>query len=160
MVYRFRVGFADVDYARIVFFGNHYLWMDRAMEEKLLQVGIEYRMLLDEQKIALPIVESHCSYTAPLRYGDEVTVPLRFGPLTPRGLDVHFQLVREEDGRRAAAGWTKRRFVDLVAFRGISLPDDLYERFAALESDEAAWIDDGSAANGQGKARCGDPVEG
>lgn len=142
--YQFRVGFTDVDYFKIVFFGDYLKWMDRAFEVKLVESGLPYNVIVDELGIGIPIVETRCRYFSALRYGDDVVLPLRLSEMTARGFSVEFQLIRQSDSRVCAAGFTRRRFVRAEPYGGTTLPDDVFRRFAAIPSD-AEWRSDTTA---------------
>ena len=127
-----RVRFADVDFARVPFYGRYYGWVDEAWEYQLNAHGVWYSDMVGTRGIGLPVVEAHCRYRRPLRLDDEFTVQFRVSDLSLRGLTTEFTFRRTDDDDAAATGYVQRRFIDLGRFRPCEVTEELYPSFQAL----------------------------
>ncbi len=139
MTYTDRVRFADVDFARVPFYGRYFTWVDRAWEQSLNDHGIWFGEMVGRRGIGLPIVEAVCRYLRPLSLDDDFAVHLRVADLSRQGVTSHFRFSKQTDGTKCSEGHVRRRFVDTHAFVGIDLPDDLYGRFEEMAKGLAEW---------------------
>lgn len=121
----FEVPFHDVDALRIVWHGHYYKYMELGRTALLRSRGIDVEAI-GEAGYRLLLVDSHCRYTFPLRYGDRGRVHAWFAGLRPR-LGVGYRIRNLTHDRCSARGHT-----ELVALGadGVMLPetpDDLLE---------------------------------
>ena len=72
--YKLQVRWGDTDAAGIVFYPNFYKWMDEATHEFFATIGFSTSNLFKNQKIGLPLLETHCEFKAPLFFEDEICV--------------------------------------------------------------------------------------
>lgn len=122
MRYRYRLGFTDVDFARLLFSGHYYLFAERAMERWQHEAGLPWKRMMVDLNLGLPSIETRCHYHAPIGYEDEFEIGLRVRDLSSRGFVSDFEFVRLHDGRIAAHGYFARRFLDMAAHRGQNEP--------------------------------------
>jgi acyl-CoA thioester hydrolase len=127
------VGFEEIDFARVAFYGHYFSWIERAMEQWFHAKGLYYRELVGEREIGVPIVEAHCRYTAPVQVEDVLEIRLAVREVTRRGFRVEFDMTRQSDGLRVADGHLLRRFVQFG--RPIEIPDDLLGLFEEMERE-------------------------
>ncbi len=139
MTYTDRVRFADVDFARVPFYGRYFTWVDRAWEQSLNDHGIWYREMVGSRGIGLPIVEAVCRYMRPLTLDDDFAVHLRVDDFSRKGVTSQFRFRKLPDGMMITEGHVRRRFVDTHTFTGIDLPDDLYSLFEKVAQSLAEW---------------------
>ena len=109
-VYVLSVGFEDINFARMAFYGHYFSWIEKAMEQWLHAKGLYYRDLVGERGIGVPIVEAHCRYTAPVQVEDVLEV-------------------------RVADGYLVRRFARVGRRQPIEIPDDLLGVFQEMERE-------------------------
>ena len=140
MTYTDRVRFADVDFARVPFYGRYFTWVDRAWEQSLNEHGIWFREMVGNRGIGLPIVEATCRYLRPLTLDDDFAVHLRVDDVSRKGVTTHFRFLKLPDGPMISEGHVRRRFVDTGTFRGIEAPDDLFKSFERLAQSLRAWL--------------------
>lgn len=72
--YEFKVRWGDTDAAGIVFYPNFYKWMNEATHEFFAQIGLPISALFEEERIGIPLLETHCEFKSPLLCEDVVTV--------------------------------------------------------------------------------------
>ncbi|HLI27818.1 MAG TPA: thioesterase family protein [Chloroflexota bacterium] len=137
---QFEIGFADVDYARVLYFARYYDFVGRAFAAWLHARGWYFRDLHTQWQIATPIVESHCRYRGPLRLEDRCEVRLALTDLSPRGFRLAFHIVRLPDEARVAEGYTDHRFVDPTERRPAAPPSEFYRALEAMAAESAGHL--------------------
>lgn len=134
MRYRYKLGFTDVDFARLMFSGDYYRWVERAMERWQQEMGLGWKRMIVDLNLGLPSLETRCHHVASISYEDEFEVGVSVRDLTNRGFVSDFEFVRVADGRLAAYGYFVRRFLDMKAHRGENAPPqeamDVFTRMA------------------------------
>lgn len=68
-----KVRYAETDKMGIVYYANYLVWFEVGRTEYLLACGSDYRQI-EEGGLFMAVVESHCVYKSPARYGDTLTV--------------------------------------------------------------------------------------
>ena len=121
----FEVPFHDVDVLGIVWHGHYYKYMELGRTALMRARGLDIAEIRRAGYAQL-LVDSHCRYTVPLRYGDRGRVHAWFAGLRPR-LGVSYRIRNLTHDRCSARGHT-----ELVALGrdGVMLPetpDDLLE---------------------------------
>ena len=110
--YRYRPAFMDVDFARMIFSGHYYTWVERAFERWQFDLGLRWLDLIVNHKLGLATIESRCHNLAPIGLMEEFEVQLGMRDLDDRGFTTDFQIVRTADDVLAAFGYMRRRFLD------------------------------------------------
>ena len=108
---RLRVRYADTDQMGVVYYSNYLVWFEVGRTEWLRQTGWSYREM-EEDGVALPVIEAHCEYRQPLRYDDEVEIATRAVLVTPVRIRFEYEVTRAGDGTLAAHGHTVHAAVD------------------------------------------------
>jgi acyl-CoA thioesterase FadM len=111
--FRYRPSFMDVDFARMIFSGNYYTWVERAFEAWQFDLGLIWDDLIVNHRLGLATVETRCHHLAPIGLMQEFEVELGLRDLDERGFTTDFEVVRLEDGRLSAFGYIRRRFLDM-----------------------------------------------
>ncbi len=70
---QYRVPYADTDQMGVVYYANYLIYFERLRTEILRENGLPYRQL-EEDGIMLPVIEAQCSYKAPAKYDDLLTI--------------------------------------------------------------------------------------
>jgi acyl-CoA thioester hydrolase len=103
---RIKVRYAETDQMRFVYYANHFVYYEVARTEWLATRGLPYHVL-ESTGFAIPVLEAHCDYRSPARYGDELVV--RVSPSVVDGLRLRFDyrtLRGAAEGELLAEGWT------------------------------------------------------
>ena len=108
---RLRVRYADTDQMGVVYYANYLVWFEVGRTEWLRQTGWSYREM-EEDGVALPVIEAHCEYRQPLRYDDEVEIATRAVLVTPVRIRFDYEVTRAGDGTLSARGHTVHAAVD------------------------------------------------
>ncbi len=118
---RFRVPFADVDHAGIVYYPRlfHYFhlayesWFHDALQRPFSE-------LFSSEGISTPVVRAEGNFLAPLRHGDEVTVETWIGALGQKSWTFSFLL--NARGGLCAKGSVVHAFVRVPEMKSIEIP--------------------------------------
>lgn len=91
---RVRVRYADTDQMGVVYYANYMVWFEVARTEWLREAGWTYRDM-EEQGIALPVIEAHCEYRQPARYDDEIELRTTGALITPVRIRFDYEVSRD-----------------------------------------------------------------
>ena len=108
---RLRVRYADTDRMGVVYYANYLVWFEVGRTEWLRETGRTYRSL-EEEGIALPVIEAHCTYRQAARYDDEIEIKTEATLMTPARVRFDYEVIRATDGTLSAAGYTVHAAVD------------------------------------------------
>ena len=102
---RLRVRYADTDQMGVVYYANYLVWFEIGRTEWLRQSGWSYRNM-EEDGVALPVIEAHCDYRQPLRYDDEVEIATKATLVTPIRIRFDYDVRRADTPDVSASGHT------------------------------------------------------
>ena len=115
-----RVRYAETDRMGIVYYSHYLVWFEVGRTDWLRDAGWTYRAMEDEG-LALPVIEAHCEYRAGARYDDEIEIRTVARPVSPVRLAFDYEVVRRADGQTLAAGYTVHATLDRSG-RPVRLP--------------------------------------
>lgn len=98
------VPFHDVDGLRVVWHGNYFKYLELARTELMRVHRLDVPDLM-ELGLHMMVVDAHCRYMRPLRYGERVRVTARFGDVDQR-IVVFYDLHSVTHDRRVARART------------------------------------------------------
>jgi 4-hydroxybenzoyl-CoA thioesterase len=128
---RLRVRFADIDWARVVYFARFFDFAHRTFEDFFNEhAKLPYADVLAVRKVGFPIVSSQAEFFAPLRLGDTARIVMDVTRLSKRSVTSRFTLFRGETEERCAVITLKQAAIDTGSFQGIELPADLHALLA------------------------------
>jgi acyl-CoA thioester hydrolase len=119
-----RVRYAETDRMGVVYYSNYLVWFEVGRTEWLRETGWTYRDM-EQQGIALPVIEAHCEYRQPARYDDEIEIRTRAALMTPVRIRFDYELLRA-DNTVVASGYTVHAALD-AAGRPSRLPPRVTE---------------------------------
>ncbi|MGH0033317.1 MAG: acyl-CoA thioesterase [Myxococcota bacterium] len=120
------VPFHDVDVTRRVWHGHYYKYLE------LARTALFRACRLDDEELfpkrwGLFVVETHCRYVYPLRYGDRISVSAWFRDIDHR-LAVGYVVRNLSQDHRAAVGRTVLVTVDTNGRMLLETPREIRER--------------------------------
>lgn len=132
----YRVPYADTDQMRVVYYANYLVYFERARNELLRACGMTYRRL-EEEGIALPVVEALVSYRAPAVYDD--LLELAGWCEEAKGARLKIRCEVRRGGVLLAEGHTVHACVNLSTLRPVRPPRDFLQAlgFARAPRPEA-----------------------
>ncbi|MGH9313720.1 MAG: acyl-CoA thioesterase [Vicinamibacterales bacterium] len=123
-----RVRYAETDKMGVVYYANYFVWFEVARADLLRSLGWTYREM-EEDGVALPVIEAHCEYRQPARYDDELDVKAEGSMLSAVRMQFDYEVVRRADRTVAAVGRTVHASLDRGG-RPCRLPERIRKVFA------------------------------
>jgi 4-hydroxybenzoyl-CoA thioesterase len=123
---RLAVRFADVDYARVVYFPRFFDFCHRVFEDFFAdELKVPYARLLEERNIGFPAVHAEADYRAPLRFGDTARVVLETLKVSARSAQCRYRLYRGESEELCATVLVVTAAIAIDTFKGSEFPADV-----------------------------------
>jgi acyl-CoA thioester hydrolase len=100
------IPFHDVDSLNIVWHGHYYKYFELARTALYRSVNFDIE---DMSKLGhtFPVIESHCRYTASLKYGQKINISAHFSEWEYYLL-IHYKISCQDKDQRLAYGHTKQ----------------------------------------------------
>lgn len=115
-----RVRYADTDKMGVVYYSNYAVFYEVGRTEMFRSLGIPYS-LLEEEGVALPVVELISHYHKSARYDDIITVESTIEALPTVKIKINYRILNE-DGVLLNDGSTTLVFVDMKTGRPTRCP--------------------------------------
>ncbi|HQP91741.1 MAG TPA: thioesterase family protein [Candidatus Omnitrophota bacterium] len=106
-----KVRYAETDKMGIVYYANYLVWFEVARTEYLLDEGLDYRDV-ESEGLFMAVVESHCAYKSPARYGDNVVIESWPSEVKNSSLKFNYKVLRKKDNALLAEGYTTHVLID------------------------------------------------
>jgi len=130
------VRFADVDYARVVYYPRYFDLCHQVFEDFFsLELKVPYVRMLQERNVGYPSVHVEADFRAPLRFGDLARVQLEALKVSPRALTCRYRFHRGDEPQWCAELRVVTAGIDVERFTGCELPADVraaFERHLAV----------------------------
>lgn len=110
--HRFRVIYGDTDSGGVVYYANYLRYFEAARTEFMRDRALSYKEI-EAQGFILPVVECHVRYKASARYDDVLLVETSLVEVKSRTCRFDYRVIRENDGKMLAQGFTTHAIVDL-----------------------------------------------
>ncbi|AQV94016.1 thioesterase [Cupriavidus necator] len=109
----------------------YYSYFDTVVNEYLLRTGV---LDLEQSSVIGLVVESQCSYFAPIAFPDRVDAGMRVASLGRSSVCYEIGLFREEDTQPAAQGHFVHVYVNRISRRPVMLPHTLRAALGPLSA--------------------------
>lgn len=130
-VRRLPVRFADVDYARVVYYPRFFDFTHQVFEDFFeAEVKVSYRALLQDRGIGFPTVHAEADFRAPLRFGDVARIELATTKVGGRSLTCRYQFFKGDEAPLCAQLTVVTAAIDMKQFSPTDLPSDVAQAFA------------------------------
>ena len=136
-----RIGWGDVDFGRVIYWVRYFNYVEHAIGEWMVSKGATWPDLVLNRGIGMPATRLEVRFVRPARLQELVRIELSVKNVSRRGCSFHFAFRRDSDGELLAYGYVDRRFIDINAFRGTTLPDDVYQLFVDMERESSHAVD-------------------
>ncbi len=93
---RLRVRYAETDRMGVVYNAHYLTWFEVGRTEFMRSLGVPYRSM-EEQGLALPLVDATLRFRRPIRYDDLVTVETAIDQLRSRTITFSYRILRDSD---------------------------------------------------------------
>lgn len=106
-----KVRYAETDKMGIVYYANYLVWFEVARTECFAARGYDY-LEVEKQGLFMAVVESHCRYKAPARYGDTILVETWPEDVKNSSLKFSYHIYRKSDHLLLCDGYTTHVLID------------------------------------------------
>jgi 4-hydroxybenzoyl-CoA thioesterase len=127
------IRFADVDWARVLYFPKQLDLLHSVMEDFFRDVvGVTYADMLQRDRIGFPTVHLECDFRAPLRFGEQADVALTVVEIGKRKVVFRYDVTRAATGELTGVVVQTTVAIDPETFRSIELPPKYREALGRL----------------------------
>lgn len=130
-----RVRYAETDAEGVVYYANHFVYMEVGRINFLRSLGID-RTFWQRAGIGLVIVEASCKYRAPARFDDILVIRTSLEEVRRSSFSMCYEILDQHTANLLAEGRTVQVFVDLKTMRTMRLPPEAYELLRAAAPRE------------------------
>jgi YbgC/YbaW family acyl-CoA thioester hydrolase len=120
-----RTHWHDADPAGIVYFANHFVFVEQAEEELFRARGGNRQELLQQHKVWMPRVEAFSKYVRPIKIGAAIRVRLNPHLKGLKTVRYEFEILDDVSGEKLAEGYVTVVCVDALRFKATSIPDPI-----------------------------------
>ena len=121
-----RVLYADTDNMGFVYYGNYPQYYEFGRTESIRHLGIAYKTL-EEQGVAMPVIDLHCYYHKPAHYDDLLTIRTIIREMPAARIHFFYEIFNE--GKDLLnTGETTLIFLNIERNRPVRAPADLLEK--------------------------------
>ena len=122
-----RVYYADTDHGGVVYYSNYLKWFEIGRTELLREYGFDCTDF-EKQRLLAPVVEAHCIYRHPAQYNDQIIIKTKIEKIGNSSIKFHYEIIRQNDGRLLAEGYTVNVFADEKTMKSVPIPKELRKR--------------------------------
>ena len=122
---KMRTHWNDADPAGIVYFANHFRFVEQAEEELFRARGGNRQELLQQHKVWMPRVEAFSKYVRPIKIGAMIRVRLSTQPKGLKTIRHEFEILDDVSSEKLAEGYVTFVCVDADRFKAIPIPDPI-----------------------------------
>lgn len=119
-----RVRYAETDAEGVVYYANHFVYMEVARVNYFRTLGFDPASL-DRTGRGIVIIEATCRYHSPARFDDPLLLRAWVDKVNRSSFEFGYEIWHEVDDRLIAKGRTVQVVVDLQTMRPIRLPQEM-----------------------------------
>lgn len=131
-----RVRYADTDKMGVVYYSNYAVFYEVGRTEMFRSLGVPYS-LLEEEGVALPVVELISHYHKSAVYDDLLTVESSIEVMPSVKIKINYRILNEA-GTLLNDGSTTLVFVDMKTKRPVRCPKRVLDIIAEASAKQAA----------------------
>ncbi len=129
-----RIRFSHCDPAGIIFYPRYAELLNEVVEDWFADgIGIDFRTLIAEHRLGVPVVRLECDFLAPARFGDTLTFRLAVSAIGGSSVQLAIEALRGETPCLRAA--LKIVLTSLDSFRAVPIDELWRGRFAAFQAE-------------------------
>jgi len=125
-----RVRWADVDAARIIFYGAYIRFFEIAETEMFRAIGLPYGRVFDELDVWLPRAHLECDFRHAAQLDDLLEVAVYVGHIGTKSLRLNFEVRRTGEAALVAEAHFVLVAVRRNTFESVPVPTELKRRLA------------------------------
>ena len=121
-----RVPYAHTDLMATVYYGNYFIYFERARVEYLRHIGFPHKEL-EKKGTHLTVTETSCRYIRPAHYDDMLVIRPKIENVGRASIVITYEIFDKETKTLLTTGMTKLAFVDEKG-KVCAGPGDMIER--------------------------------
>lgn len=127
-----RIRFSHCDPVGIIFYPRYAELLNEVVEDWFADgIGIDFRTLIGEHRLGVPVVRLECDFLAPARFGDTLTFRLAVSAIGGSSLQLAIEALRGETPCLRAV--LTIVLTSLDSFRAVPIDDFWRGKFAAFQ---------------------------
>lgn len=130
-----RVRYAETDAEGVVYYANHFVYMEVARVNLLRGLGLDLNHW-QQQGRGIVIVEATCRYRSPARFDDVLTVRAWVQSVRRSSFTIAYEIWHCHGPRLVAEGHTVQVLVQLSDMRPIALPAEILAAVGATQAQQ------------------------
>lgn len=103
-----QVRYSETDAMKFVYYANYLVYFEVARTSALAALGHPY-WEMEKRHVLIPVLEAHCEYLKPARYGDRLTLRTRRWRVGSARIRFDYRVLR--GGEQLAEGFTEHAFM-------------------------------------------------
>ena len=123
-----RVYYSDTDHGGVVYYANYLKWFEIGRTEILRQNKIDYNNF-EKRELIAPVVEVKCAFKELARYNDIIIIETKIEHIGNSSMKFAYSIIRKNDKKLLAEGYTVNVFVDMKTGRPKPVPDEIRKVF-------------------------------
>ncbi len=128
-IHRIPVRFADVDYARVLYYPRFFDYCHRTFEDFFHSEGLPYDALIQGQNLGFPTVHAEADFRSPLRFGETARIELSVTKVGVRSVHCRYRFYAGESATLAAEIRIVSACISISGFTGVDTPASLRALF-------------------------------
>ena len=120
-VFEKRVRYAETDKMGYLYYGHYAKYYEIGRAELIRELGLTYRVLEDEWRIMMPVVQLQCRYKAPAYYDDLLRIKTILPEMPTKMIRFEHE-IRNESDEILNKGEVKLFFIDRDNGQRVSCP--------------------------------------
>lgn len=126
------IRYADTDQMGVVHHSVYPIYCEMGRTDLMAQRGLAYHQL-EADGVFLMVVDMHCRYKAPCRYGDRIVVWTKIAELRSKLLVFEYQVRLKDQKKPLFTGSTKHLF-SMGTKASISCPDNYWRLLKEMQT--------------------------
>ncbi|MDN5301550.1 MAG: acyl-CoA thioester hydrolase [Thermoanaerobacteraceae bacterium] len=104
------VRYAETDQMGVVYYANYLVFFEVGRNVYFNSIGSSYADM-EREGVYFPVIESHCVYRHPARYGDNIVIKTAVAGMKPTRVKIVYEILRSKDNLLLAQGYTEHAFM-------------------------------------------------
>jgi len=129
---RVRVRYAETDAEGVVYYANHFVYMEVGRVNYFRSLGFD-PAALDRSGRGIVILEARCRYHSPARFDDPLLIRAWVDQVRRSSFEFGYEIWHEAEERLVAEARTVQVIVDLASMRPIRIPQEMREAMTAAQ---------------------------
>lgn len=119
--YRKRVRYGETDMMGYLYYGNYAQLYEIGRVEMMRSLGLSYRIMEEEHRVMLPVVEVEARFIKPAKYDEELTIRTTLHDLPGRMITFYNEIL-SEDGSLIHKATVRLVFINMDNGKPVTCP--------------------------------------